>query len=49
MHVASNFNSVQKQPSRGVPKKEFSENMQQIYRKTPMSKCDFNKVVKQLY
>ena len=25
-----------------------SENMQQIYRRTPMSKCDFNKVAKQL-
>ena len=24
-----------------------SENMQQIYRRTPMSKCDFNKVAKQ--
>ena len=35
--------SVQKQPSRGVLIKSFSENMQQIYRKTPMPKCDFNK------
>ena len=26
-----------------------SENMQQIYRGTPMPKCDFNKVAKQLY
>ena len=26
-----------------------SENIQQIYRRTPMSKCDFNKVAKQLY
>ena len=34
----------QKQPPRGVLKKRCSENMQQIYR-TPMSKCDFNKVV----
>ena len=25
-----------------------SENMQKIYRKTPMPKCDFNKVAKQL-
>ena len=24
--------------------KTWSENMQQIYRRTPMSKCDFNKV-----
>ena len=25
------------------------KNMQQIYRRTPMPKCDFNKVPKQLY
>ena len=34
----------QKQPSRGVLSKRCSENMQQIYRRTPMPKCDFNKV-----
>ena len=39
----------QKQPSRGVIKKGGSENMQQIYWKTPMPKCDFNKVATQLY
>ena len=39
---------VQKQPHKGVPKKRCSENMQQFYRRTPMPKCDFNKVVKQL-
>ena len=33
-----------KQPSRGVLGKRFSENMQQIYRRTPMPKCDFNTV-----
>ena len=38
----------QKQPPRGVLKKRCSENMQQIYR-TPMSKCNFNKVAFQLY
>ena len=38
----------QKQPSRGVPSKRFSENMQQIYRRTPMPKCDFNKVAKKV-
>ena len=32
----------QKQPPKGVPRKRCSENMQQIYRRTPMSKCDFN-------
>ena len=30
--------NIQKQPSRGVPKKKFSENMQQIYTRTPMLK-----------
>ena len=34
----------QKCPSRGVLRKRCSENMQQIYRRTPMPKCDFNKV-----
>ena len=29
--------------------KRCSENIQQIYRRTPMAKCDFNKVAKQLY
>ena len=38
--------SYQKQPSRGVFRKRCSENMQQIYRRTPMPKCDFNKVAK---
>ena len=35
-----------KQPSRGVLRKRCSENMQQIYRRTPMPTCDFNKVTK---
>ena len=34
---------LQKQPSKGVLRKRCSENIQQIYRRTPMSKCDFNK------
>ena len=38
----------QKQPFRGVLSKRCSENMQQIYRRTPMLKCDFNKVAEQL-
>ena len=33
-----------KQPSIDVLRKRCSENMQQIYRRTPMPKCDFNKV-----
>ena len=32
--------SVQKQPPRGAPRKRCSENMQQIYRRTPMPKCE---------
>ena len=31
-------------PYRGVLRKRCSENMQQMYRRTPMPKCDFNKV-----
>ena len=38
---------LQKQPFRGVRRKLCSENMPQIYRRTPMPKCDFNKVAKQ--
>ena len=38
--------SVQKQPTRVVPGKKSSENMQRNYRRTPMPKCDFNKVAK---
>ena len=40
---------VQKQPSSGVIIKRCSENMQQIYRRTPMPECDFNKAALQLY
>ena len=40
---------IQEQPTRGVHKKRCSENMYLIYRRTPMSKCDFNKVARQLY
>ena len=38
----------QKQPARDVPWKRCSVNMQQIYRRTPMPKYDFNKVALQL-
>ena len=34
----------QKQLTRGVLSKSHSENMQQIYKRTPMPKCVFNKV-----
>ena len=43
------FFEEQKQPSRGALKKRCSENMQQIYRRTPMPKCDFNNVALQCY
>ena len=39
----------QKQPSRGILRKSYSETTQQIYRRTPMPKCDFNKFAKQFY
>ena len=39
------MNSFQKQSSRGVFIERCSKNMQQIYRRTTMSKCDFNKAV----
>ena len=45
----SYVNHSQKQPSRGVLRKRCSENMQQIYRRTPIPKCDFNKVALQIY
>ena len=35
---------LQKQSSIGVLKKRCSKNMQQIYRRTPMPKYDFNKI-----
>ena len=40
---------IQKLPVRCVLRKRCSENMQQIYKRTPMPKCDFNKDAKQLY
>ena len=35
---------MQEQPSRGVLRKRSSGNMHQIYRRTTVPKCDFNKV-----
>ena len=43
------FDYFQKQPSRGIIWKRCSENMQQIYRRTPVPKCDFNKATLQFY
>ena len=42
-----NFSQIKKQPSRGVLRKRCCENMLLIYRRTPMPKCDFNKVALQ--
>ena len=39
----------QKLPFKGVLEKRCSENMLQTYRRTPMLKCDFNKVALKLY
>ena len=47
--VFSDTESIQKQLSRGVFKKKYSENMLQSYRRTPMPRCDFNKVALHLY
>ena len=38
---------LQKQPLRSVPWKRCFGKMQQIYRRTPMPRCDFNKVALQ--
>ena len=40
---------IQKQPFRGVLNKKYSEYMQQIYRRTSIPKCFFNKVALQFY
>ena len=40
MQSNSKLNNLQKQPLRGVPRNRYSENMQQIYRRTPMPKCE---------
>ena len=41
--------SYQKQPSTGDRRKKCSGNVQQIYRRSPLPICDFNKVALQLY
>ena len=40
---------LQNQQSRSVLRKSCSENMQQIYKRTRMPKCDVNKVAQQFY
>ena len=46
---SNSFAYLQKQPSVVVLIKRCSENMWQIYKRPPMSKCDFNKVAEQFY
>ena len=40
LKIDASSERLQKQPSRAVLSKRCFENMQQIYRKTPMPKCD---------
>ena len=40
---------MQKQPSRGALSEKCSENMQRMYRRTPIPKFNFNKIAKQLF
>ena len=47
--VPSIQSTIQKQPSRVVDRKRCSENMQQIYRRPPMPKFNFNEFAKELY
>ena len=48
-HLEIKNELTQKQPFRGVLRKRLSENMQHIYRRTLMPKCDFNKVANPFY
>ena len=45
----TNTDKCQKQYPKDVLMKRYSGNMQQIYRRAPMRKCDFNKDVLKLY
>ena len=45
----SECDNEQKQPSTGILIKRCSDNMQLIYRRPPMPKCDFSKVTFQIY
>ena len=47
--TVQHYLDFQKLQPRGVPRKRCSENMQQIYRRAPMPKCDFREVALQLY
>ena len=47
--LSSRERNNQKQPSNGVLRKSCTKTMHQIYLRTPMPKCNFNKIAKQLY
>ena len=47
-YLTRSFPVIQKQPSTDVPIKRCYEKKHQIYLETPMPKCDFNKIAKQL-
>ena len=49
MLVLAKTNNIRKQRSKGALRKNCSDNMQQICRRTPIPKCDFNKVALQPY
>ena len=49
VYFPPNHYYIQKQSFRGALEKSCSENMQQIYRRTTMPKCNFNEVAKQLF
>ena len=42
--ITNKIRTFQKQPSISVLIKRCSENIEQVYRRTTMPKCDFNKV-----
>ena len=44
-HATKSTHYLQKQSPIGGLNKRCDENMEQIYRRAPMPKCDFNKVV----
>ena len=44
--LETSISGVQKHFARGSRRKRWSENIQQMHRRIPMPKCDFNKVLK---
>ena len=48
-NAAYTYMKGQIRPTRGVYRKSCPENMQQVCRKTPLPKCDFNNIALQIY